>query len=758
MDPHTLTFYLVAAGLSFCLSLVLVAVAHIQSGTLALRGSALALLAFAVAFFVSGYGPLLPRWTTVVGINMLMIAVGVIFHTSFAAHFHRRAPVFDRYGWALVAATAVPFWYWGLVEPDGVARSVVFSLAMALATGRTALLLLRHARARWDPPVLGLGVVFAAAALWMLFRVLMLLAAVPVAPEQRGANPTGWVTVFGYNILAALMTAGILWMEVRRLKANYRGGAVAADTPAAVEPARGKLLLLWGAVAVLCLAIAAEVGIAYGALHAREHKRLLEQATLAVDALAAHAAQTVDQVDVLLHAVRGYYRRTASLAETGVFVENLGFSKAAIENIYLIGADGAILTPWDARAKGLNVGQRDYFAFHRDTPEDRLFIGPVQTGRVTGKRQFRLSRRIDGAAGRFAGVVLAPLEPQAFSDYFERVLGSSRDGLAVLVGTDDRKIRARLPAAQDTMWDVPVVSPLWDALDRAPQGSYRNTSFIDGIEREFVFRRVAGLPLVVLIGFSSADVRDSALRSVLPIGFGAMFAVVVVLTLAIILTASIRRRDEQENFISMLSHELKTPLSVIRMTLGQAGVPEAVRGRIARSVAEMNALIERCVQADRLRHGLIASSCVQCRIDEVLAGLRAASAAPERIAIEADDLPACMTDVQLFAVIVGNLLDNALKYGRAQSGVSVRLGARTEKMRPGILVEVENAPGSAGIPDAAQVFRKYYRARGAHGKTGSGLGLHISAGFARLLGGELRYRPDADKVKFELWIPCQTPP
>ena len=52
------------------------------------------------------------------------------------------------------------------------------------------------------------------------------------------------------------------------------------------------------------------------------------------------------------------------------------------------------------------------------------------------------------------------------------------------------------------------------------------------------------------------------------------------------------------------------------------------------------------------------------------------------------------------------------------------------------------------------VFKKYYRAPGAHGKVGSGLGLHIAEGFARKLGGRLRYIARDDKVNFELWIPA----
>ena len=137
----------------------------------------------------------------------------------------------------------------------------------------------------------------------------------------------------------------------------------------------------------------------------------------------------------------------------------------------------------------------------------------------------------------------------------------------------------------------------------------------------------------------------------------------------------------------------------------------------------------------------------------MLCDLQQACRTPERVLIEADTLPTCRTDPQLLAVILANLLDNALKYSIASERVRVAAHIAPYKRQNHLCVAVENTPGQAGMPDPKQVFRKYYRSPGAQGKTGAGLGLHIAAGFARKMGGELRYRPTAHTVKFELWIP-----
>ncbi len=757
MDPNTLTFYLIAAGLSFGLALVLVAFAQIQAGTLLIRSAALVFLLLAVAFFGAGYGPLLPRWMTVMGTNLLILLAGIFFYAGLHAHHTQQSATLDRLGLGVLAVSAVPFWYWGLIEPNGIYRSQVFSFAAALINGRSALLLLRHtgpARQR-NLPALALGSVFAVIAGWMLVRGILLFGAELAPVEQRGANPTSWLTVFWYNVLVSLMAACVLWLEIDRLKGQYRdrasGQAKTTATPS-LEPTRGNLILLWSMVAVLCLAIASEAGIAYGALQGREHKQLVEKATQANNALVEHTAQVVNQADILIHAVRGYHARTGSAAATERFVASLQFRRDIIENIYLIDADGLILTPWADRGKGLSAAQRDYFLFHQQHPEDQIYIGPVLTGKVTGKQQFRLSRRISHPDGRFAGVILVPLEPKAFSSYYRQFVAGG-DSIATLVGTEDRKIRARIPQTNVDKWDTPIASPLWEALAQAPEGRYRNKSFVDGIERQFIYKRVGELPLVMVTAFSAADIRSGVQESLRPIGYGAVLAVVVVLALAAMLTALIRRRDEQDSFISMLSHELKTPLSVIRMTLGGTELPDASKQRIARSVSAMNDIIERCVQADRLHHGLVPLNRADINPAEFLAAFVASSPAPERITLTIDTLPTCRSDPQLLQVILGNLIDNALKYGASRHPVNIAAQPASRKGQPGIRVAIANSPGPAGLPDPARVFRKYYRAAGAHGKTGSGLGLHLAEGFARKLGGELRYLPGTDTVRFELWIP-----
>lgn len=887
--------------------MVLLGYAHLQYNTVLIRSTAHAFLILAVAFFLAGYAGQLPVWLMRIVANLLLLFPSAVLYSGFKAYLHDTVPHPDRLGFGLVALTLPFFVWWGVVEPDGTMRSIVFSLASALLNGRIAWVLVLLARRRQGGrPAHGLALLFAVASVWMLFRTGLLLFADPVPLAQRDVNPTTWVTVFWFNVLAAAIVATLLAMERQRFKER----ALSGSEQSAGKDSDGSwnnLLLLWTVVIVMVLTILAEVGIAYTVLYQREYRQLQERTELANQAFVDHTRQTIGQADILLRATRGLVERQIPVADLERFILNLDFPREIIEDVFVIDRDGQVVVPAAALATGRNVGWRDYFLFHRQHSEDVLFISPVSVGQITGKHQFRLSRRLAGADGDFAGVVLVPVEPQAFTRMYRSML-ASRDAIATLLGSDDKKIRARTPPVHDpARYETTIANtPLWNALDAAPQGTYRNVSAVDGIERDFIYQRVGDWPLVMLSGFSTTDVHRNTLQSIQPIGLGALLALALVLSLAVILALGIRQREtrerhlaaireanerssalfnasnegvilldgeqpvdcnpaalamfgvptkaeflalspwspvitppvqpdgsatpayaqrqietalrngthrfdyvhkrmdddtifptevmltairfegktilqavvrditervrhenqlkainaalalrneEQDRFLSMLSHELKTPLAVIRMSLGQAD--EGSRERIARNVADIDAIVDRCLHVDRIEHDRIQLAPVACDVAALVDRVVTASRTPQRVHVACRlPLPPCTTDAQLFGIVLSNLIDNALKYSPEESIVDLAVDATDDAGHAGIRIVVANRPGLAGMPDPEQVFNKFYRAPGAHAKTGSGLGLHIAKGLADRLGGHLAYRPAAGMVRFEWWLPC----
>lgn len=213
-------------------------------------------------------------------------------------------------------------------------------------------------------------------------------------------------------------------------------------------------------------------------------------------------------------------------------------------------------------------------------------------------------------------------------------------------------------------------------------------------------------------------------------------------------------RETQKRFTSMLSHELKTPLSVVRLTLDAMRAEGPRRRRMDRAIGDMGAIIERCVQVDQLEQGELPSHMDLCDVAALIKTVAAASTEVERIHIAPSlPLPALNTDPQLLAVVLANLFDNALKYSVPGAPVEVEAELAKADDRPGIRLTVSNPIGAAGPLDASVVFKKYYRAPGAQGKSGSGLGLYLVQGIVKDLKGHINYTGTDEKASFQLWLP-----
>lgn len=701
-------------------------------------------MTLAVGFLGAGIGPLMPFWFTVIGMNAVLLAAGLFFYSGIRAFVTIQPPRFDRVG-AMLVLLAMPFFaHWGFVEPDGFRRSVVFSVFSAMIYGRIAWLLVMHLRRhayRWS--LLFITAAFVIFTVWMLVRGVVLLWASPVPLEAKAANPTSWQTVFAFNVLVSVFVASLLTTEVQAQSQPVQQDAIEG------EAVRGNLQMLWGVVVVVLLAILSETGIAYLVLYQREQQQLKDQNSLTNQALVEHAQQLLDRVDLVLRATRDLAQKDYPLQSLEQFVNHLPIPQQVMGDVYLIDDAGRIVLPHRQRGSSLNTHLSEAVKFHQSESKDVLHVGSLSVGQNTSNLEFCLSRSMSDAQGHFSGVVLVSLESSVLTHYYGKLI-SSADGVAALLGDEDHRLRARFPEATKSMLEQPVSSSMLGLL-HGESGDFAARSMFDGVDRQYFYRRLKGVPLVMVTGFSDADVHRNALQNLKPIALGALLAIAVVLAMAFILASAMRRRDEQDRFLSMISHELRTPLSVVRMVAGT--MPEVTQARVVRAVNDMSAIIESALQTDRLHHGRVHPQLSTFELDQLLNTLWQSSSAPERVQIDACMLGPVRTDQQLLKVVLGNLIDNALKYSSSDTLVRVKITIENFHGTAGVCFSVSNSVGSVGLPDPHQLFSKFYRAPGARGKTGSGLGLHIADGMARLLGGHLKYFASGDTVHFTLWIP-----
>lgn len=219
-----------------------------------------------------------------------------------------------------------------------------------------------------------------------------------------------------------------------------------------------------------------------------------------------------------------------------------------------------------------------------------------------------------------------------------------------------------------------------------------------------------------------------------------------------------QRRESQERFMTMLMHELKTPLAIIQLaasSLGRRLAPDsgdATRIKnINRSVDDLNALVDLCVAADQIDQGAMQihkqSMCLVTLAADVLQTIDSG-----RVNLHGPTQLMVFSDVHYVRLILLNLLSNALKYSPPNSPVELQLDATTVQGVTGSTLRVINAVGAAGVPDAAQVFARYYRAEGARRQVGAGLGLWLAQALARQIGTELKFQHEREQVVFGFFL------
>lgn len=219
-----------------------------------------------------------------------------------------------------------------------------------------------------------------------------------------------------------------------------------------------------------------------------------------------------------------------------------------------------------------------------------------------------------------------------------------------------------------------------------------------------------------------------------------------------------KQHEDTNSFLGMLLHEVKNPLSAIRMTVSNleselAGQGESVQRRLRRvqqSVDDVDEVLERGVEIDSLEQGALVPAPATVNVAALVAEACAEHAARARLRLNLPPALLAGVDAHLLGLMLRNLLDNAIKYSPEDSAVDVVVAAGEEATW---CLTVRNLVGATGFPDVEQVFRKYYRSPLAMRRSGMGLGLYWVRGVARRMGGDVRYARDEDNVVFRLCLP-----
>ncbi len=231
----------------------------------------------------------------------------------------------------------------------------------------------------------------------------------------------------------------------------------------------------------------------------------------------------------------------------------------------------------------------------------------------------------------------------------------------------------------------------------------------------------------------------------------------------------------KSNFISMVSHELKTPLTSIKgfvrlLDAGRVGPVNEKQRRyleiVLRQTESLTKIIEDLLDLSRIEAGIIEVRRERVDLREVAEGVLAGL---ENLAREKgvavfleipDGLPAVAGDTERLRQVFTNLIHNAIKF--TPSGGEVRVRARKEGGE--CLVEVADTGIGVSPQDLPRIFDKFYQVDSSttRQQSGTGLGLSISRELVAAQGGRMwaeseKWVGTTFSFTLPVWKAVQTP-
>ena len=274
--------------------------------------------------------------------------------------------------------------------------------------------------------------------------------------------------------------------------------------------AESSMIVAVAALVVPLILFAGVSWLAYGETQQQAEERI----SRTLDLLYATVRTTFETEYLVVANVRELLEDRSDLeirAEERKIHEQLGHLIASLpqaDNIYVLDESGEALVSAKVfpLPKGARYADRVYFAAHRDDKVQRYVSEPLH-GRLRDREFLQYSERRQKADGSFNGVIAVSILPSYFLQQFSRA--SDAPNFTASLIRDDGTILVRFPATGPGQ--LGPDSGFTRATRAAPEGgTYRvERSAIDSLDRILKYRKLPDLPVYVVHGFATDDIRQA---------------------------------------------------------------------------------------------------------------------------------------------------------------------------------------------------------------------------------------------------------
>ena len=216
------------------------------------------------------------------------------------------------------------------------------------------------------------------------------------------------------------------------------------------------------------------------------------------------------EIDKTLLLARQAYEEDGPEFDLRTWVRNQRTLHDLTFQISLVGPDGILKAtnagPPETR---IDLSDREHFAVHVGERPDKLFVSKPVLGRASGRWSIQLTRRIRDNDGRFNGVIVGSFDPYRLARFYGSIeLGP---GGAISVIGPDRIVRSQAGSNIDPIGSEYWDATLFDALGRAPTGSYVSPARGGEPSRLTAYRSMDDVPLVITVGIAEPEIERTSI-------------------------------------------------------------------------------------------------------------------------------------------------------------------------------------------------------------------------------------------------------